>query len=332
MRSAGIRGFRGFVAELGGNAEDIARRCNLPLDALDHSDVLIEDSTIALALEVAADELDCPAFGLLLGNRQDITLLGPLGVAMQHAPTLVDAVESATAYLFAHAQGISVRAIDDPQGTPGVRALRYEAGPGRPSSVQGTGLVLGFIHRAAQHLAGGPYGLRTVDLPHRPPDLDAYERHFGVPVRTNRPHALLRASSSMATAPLRGRDDEMRRLAMEMLARQTRPEVRSAVDLVRSAIAPVLHQGTPTLTEVADQLAIHPRTLQRNLEAAGTTFGKVLDDLRRQTARHLLTTTSLPVGRVAQQVGYAETATFSRRARAWWGISPLAMRRGEPVS
>lgn len=332
MRSAGIRGFRGFVAELGGNAEDIARRCGLPRDALDHSELLIEDSAIALALEVAAEELECPTFGLKLGNRQDITLLGPLGVAMQHAPTLVDAVESATAYLFAHAQGMSVRAIEDPQGTRGVKALRYEAGSGRPTSVQGTGLVLGFIHRTALHLAGGPYGLRTVDLPHRPSDLDAYESHFGVPVRPDRPHALLRVASNMVTVPLRGRDDEMRRLAEEMLARQTRPPGPDIVDLVRSAIAPVLHEGTPTLTQVAHDLTIHPRTLQRNLESAGTTFGKVLDDLRRQTARQLLTTTTLPVGRVAQQVGYAETATFSRRARSWWGVSPLGLRRGAPVS
>ncbi|MFC6153832.1 AraC family transcriptional regulator [Nocardioides yefusunii] len=328
VRSAGIRGFRGFVAELGGDAEEIAVRCGLPVDALDTGEMLVHDSAVALALEVAATELDCPDFGVRLGSRQDISLLGPLGVAVRHAATLADAVESVTSYLFAHAQGMRIQSVDDPQGTPGVVALRYDVGPGRPTAVQATGLVLSFIHRAGLELSGGPYGLRTVDLPHRPPALESYERHFGVPVRVNRPTALMRVASNLSTAPLPGRDDEMRRLAEAMLARQTRHPETEVVDLLRSSLASLLSQGTPTLARVATQLAVHPRTLQRSLENSGTTFGQVLDDLRRQTARHLLTSTTLPMGQVAREVGYAEAATFSRKARAWWGMSPLAVRKG----
>lgn len=332
VRSAGIRGFRGFVAELGGDAEDIAARCGVPSHALDLPDVLIADSAIALVLELAAQELDCPDFGLRLGSRQDISLLGPLGVAVQHAATLQSAVQSVTTHLFSHAQGLRVRTVADPQGVRGVVALRYDVGAGRPTTVQATGLVLGFIHAAGLQLYGGPYGLRTVDLPHRPEALESYERYFGVPVRTDRPSALLRVATSVSTAPLHGRDDEMRRLAEAMLARHARPDDHDLIDLVREAISHRLPDGTPSLTQVAERLTMHPRTLQRNLEASGTTFGKVLDDLRRQTARHLLTTTDLPVAMVARQVGYAEAATFSRKARAWWGAPPLTVRRGSQVS
>ena len=328
VRSAGIRGFRGFVAELGGDALDIANRVGLPPAAMDSGEMLVSDVSVALALEVASTELNCPDFGLRLGSRQDISLLGPLGVVVRHAATLQDAVESVSAYLFAHAEGMRIFTVEDPQGAPGVTALRYDVGPGRPVSVQGTGLVLAFVHRAGMELAGGPYGLRTVDLPHRPPALDEYERHFGVPVRTGRPAALLRVASNLATTPLAGRDDEMRRLAEAMLVRQRIRPGQDVVARVRDLVAQGLNSGAPSLSQVALQMSLHPRTLQRLLRGAGTSFAAVLDDQRRHSARHLLTTTDLSMAEIAREIGFVEVATFSRRARQWWGRSPTQVRRG----
>lgn len=78
---------------------------------------------------------------------------------------------------------------------------------------------------------------------------------------------------------------------------------------------------------VAELLHLQPRTLQRRLRARGTTFRDVVDDVRRERALHLLTTSSLPVGYVAGMCGFVELASFSRAARRWWGCSPTAMRR-----
>ena len=329
VRSAGIRGFRTVVAELGGDAENFADRAGLPVEALDSSDLLVTDVAIALALEVAAEELDCPDLGLRIGGRQDVSLLGPLGLAVRHAATLKDALDKLTSYLFVHAPGLGLRVVADPQAARGVVGVQYEVGSGRPYSVQGTGMVLGFMHRAALDLVGGPYGLRTVDLPFTPRDVGAYERFFGVPVRVDRPRALARISGNLSTTPLPGRDDEVQRLALAMLERHRRDPAHDVVEVVRATLAPILNEGTPTVGMVATQLAMHPRTLQRLLEGAGTTFGLVLDDLRRTTARRLLTTTSMSIADVAHEVGYVEPATFSRRARAWWGMSPVAVRRSE---
>lgn len=329
VRSAGIRGFRTAVAELGGDAEAIAERAGLPVEALDSADLLVTDVAIALALDLAADELDCPDLGLRIGSRQDVSLLGPLGLAIRHAATLKDALDSLTAYLFVHAPGLGLRVVADPQGSAGVVGVQYEVGSGRPYSMQGTAMVLAFMHRAGLDLVGGPYGLRTVDLPFSPPDVAAYERHFGVPVRVNRPTVLARIASNLSTTPLPGRDDEVQRLALAMLERHRRDPAADVVEAVRATLTPILNQGTPTVSMVAAQLAMHPRTLQRLLEAAGTTFGMVLDDLRRTTARRLLTTTSMSIAQVAREVGYIEPATFSRRARAWWGMSPVTVRRNE---
>ena len=96
---------------------------------------------------------------------------------------------------------------------------------------------------------------------------------------------------------------------------------------VRVALSLAMGSGPLTITDVAKQLNVHPRTLQRLLDGAGTGFAEVLDDLRRDTALGLLTRTDLPISQVAHAVGYSEAATLIRRARRWWGLTPLAVRK-----
>src|SRR5690606_25481328 len=88
IRSAGLHGFRALVTELGGDADDIAARAGLPVAALETSDALVPDAAVATALETAASELGCPDFGLRMARRQDLNLLGPLGLAVKHSESL----------------------------------------------------------------------------------------------------------------------------------------------------------------------------------------------------------------------------------------------------
>ncbi|WP_104106185.1 AraC family transcriptional regulator [Nocardioides sp. 616] len=336
IRSAALRGFRAIVAELGGDPVAIALSAGLPVEALDSADLVVSDADVSRTLELAAIELDCPDFGLQLGRRQDVSLLGPLGLAIQHSSTLADALENVTSYLFVHAEGLRLTVQERRQGSaehgPDVVEVCYDAGPGRTPGVQGTGLVLGYAHRVALQLVGGPYGLRSVDLPHAAPDRASYEAHFGVPIREGRPCAMLRVTGSLSSIPVLSRDDELQRLAVAMLARHRRAPGDDVVEAVRTYLVAAMGTSPLTVSAVASSLSIHPRTLQRLLANAGTTFGHVLDDLRRQTARQLLISSSVPIAQVAQRIGYAEAATFSRRAQGWWGLTPLDVRRGTQLS
>lgn len=332
IRSAGLHGFRALVTELGGDADDLATRSGLPLAALESTDELVPDTVVAMALETAAAELSCPDFGLRMARRQDLNLLGPLGLAVKHSESLATALHYVSDFLFIQAEGLRIRAVPDPLGSPDVAGVEFDAGPGRIPTPQSTALVLGFAHRAAVELVGGPYGLRSVELPHDPPDPAAYAAYFQGTVRGGRPSAVIRITGSLASLLLRDHDDELQRLAHAMLARHRRNPADDVVRLVRTALTHAMGHTPLTITEVARQLSVHPRTLQRLLAAAGTTFAEVLDDTRRLTARQLLTGTDLPIAQVAHRVGYAEAATFSRRARAWWGTTPLGVRQTTEMS
>lgn len=333
IRSAGLRGVRGVVAELGGDAEVYARMTGLPPQALDSDDVLVEDSSLAALLELAAADLRCPDLGLRVAARQDLTMLGSLALAIQHSPTLGDALECTTKYLFVHGRALSVTVGADPGGRTDGAALYYRpcsaAGP-----VQGTDLGLGFLHRAISYLCQGEYGLYGVSLPYRPAAApERYQRFFGAPVRFEQPiqAALLRVPQALLEREVAGVNDTLRRLALAFLAEQAPapglvPASTELVTRVRAIVEGSLGTRNLDIAAVARQLALHPRTLQRRLESRGTSFGAIVDDARRETAHRLLTTTDLSLGQVSGMVGFAEQSALSRAARRWWGRSPRAVR------
>ncbi|MGW4368236.1 AraC family transcriptional regulator ligand-binding domain-containing protein [Nocardia takedensis] len=328
IRSAGLRGFRATVAELGGDAEEFTRAVGLPAAALDADDLLISDSAVAAALELAAHRLEVPDLGLRIAYRQDLDMLGPLALAIRNSPTLAHVLECTERYLFSHARSLRLTLAEDPYGDRGVIGLRYGVAPGMPSPVQGTDLGLGFVHRAIQRLVQDRYGLRSVELPYRPPGpIEAYERFFGAPVRVERQAAMLRLPSSLADRPLPGGDENLHRLAMAFLAEQSDAADLSLVPQIRATVQRLLGTTPPEIGMVAGLLAMHPRTVQRRLAAEGTTFAAILDDVRRHEARRYLTTTDMPMGQIASLLGLAEQATFTRCARRWWGATPTAMRR-----
>jgi AraC-like DNA-binding protein len=66
--------------------------------------------------------------------------------------------------------------------------------------------------------------------------------------------------------------------------------------------------------------------LNRRLKAEGTTFQKLLDEVRFDAACQLLDTSSIPIAEIAASLGYADPAAFSRAFRRWSGATPLYRR------
>jgi transcriptional regulator GlxA family with amidase domain len=69
------------------------------------------------------------------------------------------------------------------------------------------------------------------------------------------------------------------------------------------------------------------RTLNRRLEAHGTTFQELLDQVRFEVARDLLTATHMAIDDIAAAVGYASVSPFMRSFRRWSGTTPGRWRR-----
>ena len=77
-----------------------------------------------------------------------------------------------------------------------------------------------------------------------------------------------------------------------------------------------------TSKQVAVRLGMSERTLHRRLAADGKTFAMLNDSIKKKIAERLLAESNIGVAEVAQQIGYAEAASFSRAFLRWTGTSP----------
>lgn len=83
-----------------------------------------------------------------------------------------------------------------------------------------------------------------------------------------------------------------------------------------------------SLARLARRAAMSPRNLSRRFrQQVGTTPARWVTTVRIRRAQELLETTSLPVERIAADVGFGSTATFRDRFQRAVGTSPQAYRR-----
>ena len=330
IRSSGLRGVRQVVTELGGDPDDLARRAGLPTAALDSDEILVEDMGIALLLEIAAAELSCPDFGLRVAQLQDLDMLGPVAVAVKNARTTTQALEMTSKYLFFHSRSIEITVVEDPRGDDDVLGVRFgyrDAGQVVPP--QAVDLVLLFLHRAMQSVLGHDYGLLSVELPNEfSAAEEQYVALFGAPVNASTPGAVLRVPSALLGLPISGGDQTLQQLALRYLDQHVPADRRGVADHARAMLQQSLDTGTSSLAEVAGLLAVSPRTLQRELAKEGTSFAALRDEVRREVASRLLTTTEIPLFQVASAIGLGDATTFSQYARRWWGMTAREMRHG----
>lgn len=82
----------------------------------------------------------------------------------------------------------------------------------------------------------------------------------------------------------------------------------------------------PVLDEIAREFHVTSSTLRRRLDAEGTSFQAIKDDLRRDAAIHYLCNTQLSVSDVAGLLGFQEVSAFRRAFKAWTGTRPTHYR------
>jgi AraC-like DNA-binding protein len=83
----------------------------------------------------------------------------------------------------------------------------------------------------------------------------------------------------------------------------------------------------PTLEDVAREFHVAPTTLRRRLDAEGTSYQAIKDDLRRDAAIHHLCGSRLTVAEIAAELGFQETSAFHRAFKRWSGVQPGEYRR-----
>jgi AraC-like DNA-binding protein len=116
---------------------------------------------------------------------------------------------------------------------------------------------------------------------------------------------------------------------VEALERTRRPA--PAAEPLDARVREAIDQGLVTAAidqaAVARSLGVSSRSLQRGLQALGTSFSEQLDAVRRARSLQLLRDRELSVREIAFMLGYADPRAFYRSFRRWTGHTPADHRR-----
>lgn len=156
---------------------------------------------------------------------------------------------------------------------------------------------------------------------------NACEAMLGVPIIFGAPVTRWILRPGVARAPLPMASQLLEETYANLCARLI--EEARVSDEILSPLYALLVRSVrrfPSAAEVCRALGLSERTLYRRLAARGLTYGLVLNQVREQRATYLLDNTHMSVERVAEALGFAETASFSRAFKRWKGMSPLQFR------
>jgi AraC-like DNA-binding protein len=292
---------------------------------LDDHDHFILRRTVQELLELTAERLACPDFGLRLAGVQDIYVLGPLAFAIRNARDLSDALATLEQYVGHHMPAVSVTVETLADGDERIvfrsHAERIEA------AAQARELAIAALFHIVSSLTSHVVRPSRVQFQHQSvAPIETYKAHFGLIPEFGMSADGIVVKRGDLRAPIANADPELKAIVERFLDANAPMATERADEQVRYVLCRLMRLGETSLTDVAEVLRMRPRALQRRLSALRTTFTRIRDDVRRDLAEIYLAHPAIPIAHVAQLLGYRNQSELTRSCLRWFGETPAAIR------
>ena len=161
-----------------------------------------------------------------------------------------------------------------------------------------------------------------------PPHHQRFAEHFGVPVFFNEPADALVMDRRWLDTSLNDVLPDALNQARRRIERRLSQEggERRIVDEVRWALErrpELLREG---LDATATALGLHPRTLQRRLQAEGVKYVDIQSEAKCSRAQVMLRRRAISMESISDELGFSDRRAFTFAFKRWTGMSPSAFR------
>ncbi|GAD02829.1 AraC family transcriptional regulator [Agarivorans albus] len=154
-----------------------------------------------------------------------------------------------------------------------------------------------------------------------------YQAYFGVAVSSGDTLSLAFRTSDTEQAFLTENNGMWNIFEPELKKRLSQIESNVATEQrVKSALLELIPSGQVSIENVASELAMSKRTLQRKLSAEQVNYQGVLNQTRQELAEFYLSRTVISSYEVSFLLGFHEATSFYRAFAAWTGRTPEQYR------
>lgn len=323
LRSAPLMHVPALLGAMGVKPGRLLRAAGLARDALSRPENIIPVSKAVHLMAVCGARTGKPHFGLLAGQRVQLEQYGLVGLRMMHAPSVGTAWRGLVLTLQLNGRAnVPALAVRDR-----VAVLSFT-----PYGGDGAHHIMDFTLAAActamRTLCGTRWAPTEAHLAHRTPaDARPYGQFFKAPVQFGAPKTALLFPATWLDRRVVGADAAIRKTIEQAIADMLQQQDLELTAKVRRALFAQITQDDVSIDAVARLLGLHKRTLNRRLAEQGTSFAKLLGEVRFEIARQLLSETDLPFVDIAATLNYTDASAFSRAFRSWAGTSASTWRK-----
>ena len=318
-----LHGLFKLARTFGCSPEEICAESGLDLDQALEPGALVPHGMVIDAIEWCAERSGQATFGLVLGGRLDPRVIGLPVLLAERCRSIEHFFVLFGRNLQLATTGYSIAFTSDETG--GAARLLVHSDPRSPVRHFAEG-GLAMMVDTFQRLLGPDWRPRGVEFAHArmgaPGD---YQNVFRAPVTFNAGrNALLFSPKDLEwranSAPRQGAATLDRHL-QDVLLDEAGDLTRHVVEIVRALLP-----AEATLENVAAELGMSPRALQRRLAERETSFTALRTEARVAMARQYLSHPGVQVAEVAARLGFSHASVLSRLLRQQLGAAPRTIR------
>jgi AraC-like DNA-binding protein len=261
-----------------------------------------------------------PAIGLKLGTEDRVERYDPIAIAAVSAGSLRDALQRMARYKqLTCPEELRVAERGNECRVQFRWLLAQETEP--PVLID---LCFAWVVGIARRGTGGLVNPKRLELRGAARHRAMYEGHFGCPVRFDARQNMIVFGRADLDRPLLTHNAELfAAIAPQLEAELSQALASKAIgEQVKGILKRLLAGRRPGIEDVARELRLSSRTLQRRLAEDGATFQQLTQEARRELARHYLLHSSVELNEAAYLLGYEDSHSFFRAFRDWEGSSP----------
>ena len=271
--------------------------------------------------------------GFMLGRHMQVIAMGPVGVAIASAPNLREGLQVLESFARLHATYVDIGARSTLQGMTVTILYQHDTGYVEHFHTQ-TAMML--LQQYIEILIGEPISDAEFRLAIPEPENTAEY--------TNALHGRISfdAAASEVDIPHRWLDlpspyyhPALWRQAQMTLSQDLKEQTETEDTPFKQHIAGLLRTSEPPLPDLGDvafDLNVSQRTLNRRLQAENTSFRQLKSQALARWAKQYLRETEHSVEAIAEELGYKDTANFRRAFRKAAGCSPIEFRMRGPAA
>lgn len=322
-----------YTSSQGINPEDLFKKAGVDYSILNDMDNKIPLEDYYQILDTAIDLTGDPYFGLHMGETGKLDDLSILGYVMANCPTLGEALERAGKYfgIIGAALVINLKVEEDHSSL--IFEMRHLLSYSCISHCIDTALASFF--NMIKNITRSPVEMKEVLIKEEAPlDIGEYKRIFECPVLFGQPVSALKLLTRDLATPLNYPNQTLLSL-FEHHIRSFLNKIDEDSFLSRKISLLLFEkmQGcNPGIEDVAEEMGISVRVLQKRLREENVTFSQLATNVRKDLAKSYLAERHYTVEDITYLLGFSEPSSFRRAFKTWTGLTPRQYRSSSEPS